>query len=234
MTRSPIALGSSVVEDDDPTAEDAETITPDELDDLLDDGTPTRVVVLRQPGSGFAVASVTLAVSGIGLGLVPIRFPGAAVVGVLAIVYGALGRRKGRDGRGLATAGLVLGVLSVAVAVVGGVLVLRAVDWARGEIDDLDAEIEKLKDEIEAEVEEKASEIEADIRAEIEAIVEEIVADVEKSIEAQVGGVADEVKVEVEAQVETITDELKAEIQLRFDELRVEIDDVKRRVDALG
>ena len=45
---------------------------------------------------------------------------------------------------------------------------------------------------------------------------------------------ADDVKVEVEAQVETITDELKAEIQLRFDELRVEIDDVKRRVDALG
>ena len=222
------------MEDHDPTAEDAETITPDELDDLLDDGTPTRVVVLRQPGSGFAVASVTLAVCGIGLGLVPILFPVAAVFGVLAIVYGALGRRKGRDGRGLATAGLVLGMLSVAVAVVGGVLVLRAVDWARGEIDDLDAEVEKLKDEIEAEVEEKASEIEADIRAEIEAIVEEIVADVEKSIETQVGGVADDVKVEVEAQVGTITDELKAEIQLGFDELRVEIDDVKRRVDALG
>ena len=234
MTRSRIALGSSIVEDDDPTAEAAETITPDELDDLLDDGTPTRVVVLRQPGSGFAVASVTLAVCGIGLGLVPILFPVAAVFGVLAIVYGALGRRKGRDGRGLATAGLVLGMLSVAVAVVGGVLVLRAVDWARGEIDDLDAEIEKLKDEIEAEVEEKASEIEADIRAEIEAIVEEIVADVEKSIETQVGGVADDVKMEVEAQVGTITDELKAEIQLGFDELRVEIDDVKRRVDALG
>jgi hypothetical protein len=51
------------VEDDDPTAEAAETITPDELDDLLDDGTPTRVVVLRQPGSGFAVASVTFALA---------------------------------------------------------------------------------------------------------------------------------------------------------------------------
>ncbi|HBM57502.1 MAG TPA: hypothetical protein DD388_12790, partial [Acidimicrobiaceae bacterium] len=63
------------MEGDDPTAEAAEAITPDELDDLLDDGTPTRVVVLRQPGSGFAVASVTLAVCGIGLGLVPILFP---------------------------------------------------------------------------------------------------------------------------------------------------------------
>ena len=33
---------------------------------------------------------------------------------------------------------------------------------------------------------------------------------------------------------EPITGEIKAEIQLRFDELRGEIDDVKRRVDALG
>ena len=225
------------MEDDDLAAEvdeADETVTPDELDELLDDGAPTRVVVLRQPGSGFAVASVTLAICGIGFGLVPILFPGAAVFGGLAIVYGTLGRRKGRDARGLATAGLALGALSMVVAVVGGVLVLRAVDWVRAEIDDLDAEIEKLKDEIEAEVEEKASEIEADIRAEIEAIVEEIVADVEKSIETQVGGVADDVKVEVEAQVETITDELKAEIQLRFDELRVEIDDVKRRIEALN
>ena len=60
MTRSPIALGSSVVEGDDPTAEDAEAITPDELDDLLDDGTPTRVVVLRQPGSGCVRRSTPL------------------------------------------------------------------------------------------------------------------------------------------------------------------------------
>jgi hypothetical protein len=73
------------VEDDDPTAEDAETITPDELDDLLDDGTPTRVVVLRQPGSGFAVASVTLAVCGIGLGLVP------AVVEIDEVCHRVLG-----------------------------------------------------------------------------------------------------------------------------------------------
>ena len=77
-------------------------VPPDELDELLDDGAPTRVVVLRQPGSGFAVASVTLAICGIGFGLVPILFPVAAVFGVLAIVYGTLGRRKGRDARGLA------------------------------------------------------------------------------------------------------------------------------------
>lgn len=218
------------MDDDDLATEAGGTVTPEELDDLLDDGTPTRVVVLRQPGSGFAVASVTLAICGIGFGLVPVLFPVAAVFGVLAIVYGALGRRKGRDARGLATAGLALGALSMVVAVVGGVLVLRAADWVRAEIGDLDAEIEKLTDEIEAEVEEKASEVEADIRAEIEAIV----ADVEKSVGEQVGGVAEDVKVEVEAQVETITGEIKSEIQVRFDELRIEIDDVKRRIEALN
>ncbi|MCP4845765.1 MAG: hypothetical protein GY901_11815, partial [Actinomycetia bacterium] len=66
------------MDDDDLAAgnnEPAETITPGELDELLADGTPTRVVVVRQPGSGFAVASVTLAVCGIGFGLVPILFP---------------------------------------------------------------------------------------------------------------------------------------------------------------
>ena len=45
---------------------------------------------------------------------------------------------------------------------------------------------------------------------------------------------ADDLKVEVEAQVETITFEIKSEIQARFDELRVEIDDANRRIEALN
>ena len=231
------------MESDEPL--DDEPITPGELEELLADGTPTRTVVVRQPGSGFAVASFTLAVCGVGFGLVPVLFPVALVFGVLAVAYGVLGRRRGREVRGLALAGLLLGVVSLAVAVVGGVLVMKAVDWIRDETDDLDAEVDRLVEEVEEKVREQVDEIEAEIRAEIDSIVGDVEQRVTRSVEAEVDGVADEVQAGVQQQVDAITSDvtsrvdavsadITAEIQARFDDLRVEIDDVKARIDAQG
>ena len=83
--------------------------------------------MVERPGNGQAVASLVL-----GLIAVPlmcfwyIAFPCA----VLAIVFGVIGRSKaskqGARGKGMATAGLVLGIIGVLlpILVIGGLLAL--------------------------------------------------------------------------------------------------------------
>lgn len=62
----------------------------------------------------MAIASLVLGIVGLVLDLVSVGTLGwlGVIMGVVAIVLGALGRKK-PEGKGIATAGLVLGILSV-------------------------------------------------------------------------------------------------------------------------
>lgn len=75
-------------------------------------------------GNGMAVASLVLGILAVPFGLV--TWPGA-LLGILAIIFGALGISKGNKvgkGKGMAIAGLVLGVLGLLICVAMIMLVL--------------------------------------------------------------------------------------------------------------
>lgn len=81
----------------------------------------------RVQTNGLAVASLVLGIVGAILALIPLGAPIGLMFGVLAVIFGFLGRTRSRSagapyGRA-ATAGLSLGVLAVAVAIVIIILV---------------------------------------------------------------------------------------------------------------
>jgi hypothetical protein len=87
---------------------------------------PAPVGVRR--GNGMAVAALVLGIVGVLSGLIPLLFFFAIVLGVLAFVFGLVGRsaakrEPGRSGRGPAIAGAILGVVACALGVVGIVIV---------------------------------------------------------------------------------------------------------------
>jgi hypothetical protein len=72
------------------------------------------------PRQGFAVASLVLGIVGAVFGLVPLTALIALACGILAVVFGALGLKQRR---GMALAGLILGVVAVALAIWGLVVI---------------------------------------------------------------------------------------------------------------
>jgi hypothetical protein len=63
----------------------------------------------QQPANGFAIASLVL-------GIVSF-FCFGAITGILAIIFGAVAKKQGNTGK-MATAGLVLGIIGVALYIV--------------------------------------------------------------------------------------------------------------------
>lgn len=95
---------------------------------------PTRAP-LRQPARpriGRAIASMVLAIAGVGVGWVPVFFVAGVVCAVLAVLFGIAGlrasRRQGGAGRGFAIAGLAIAPLAVAASVVGLLLTIVLFD----------------------------------------------------------------------------------------------------------
>jgi hypothetical protein len=80
----------------------------------------------------MAVAALVLGLIGLLSGLIPLLFFIAFPCGILAVVFGFVGRnravRRHASGKGMSIAGLVLGVLAVVLGVVGLVLINKAVD----------------------------------------------------------------------------------------------------------
>lgn len=80
---------------------------------------------LRTPGK--VVAALVLGIAGV------VLFPVGLILGTLAIIYAVKGRKElqrlpaGTPGDGMATAGLILGIVGLVVGLVGGVVVLSAV-----------------------------------------------------------------------------------------------------------
>lgn len=85
---------------------------------------------MAEETNGMAVAALVCGITGVVLGLIPLFFVAAWALGVLAWVFGVVGRRRApaRGGRTMATWGVVLGVLAIVFGIIGVVIVGDAFD----------------------------------------------------------------------------------------------------------
>lgn len=93
---------------------------------------PAQVVGQPPPSNGFAVIALVGGVIGVLCGLIPILSIPALIGGVLAIVFGIAARnrakRYGITGKGMATAGVILGCIAIVFGIIGFIIVQNAVD----------------------------------------------------------------------------------------------------------
>ncbi|MFD8555503.1 DUF4190 domain-containing protein [Streptomyces fradiae] len=91
-----------------------------------------------QPRNGLGTAALVLGIIGTVVALIPLLFWLGAILGVIALILGAVGMGRAKRGdatnRGVAIAGTVLGVVALIVGVVMGVLTVIAVDKTVDEI----------------------------------------------------------------------------------------------------
>jgi hypothetical protein len=95
-------------------------------------GQPQQVIVVQERrGNGMSVAGFVTGLIGAIFGLIPLLFWIAFPLGILGAVFGAIGVRRagepGRGGKGLAIAGLILGVVAIVLAVAGVFIIDDAV-----------------------------------------------------------------------------------------------------------
>jgi len=81
------------------------------------------------PRNGLGTTALVLGIVGVVAGAVVVFFYVAFIVGILAIVFGAIGRGRAKRGeatnRKAATWGLSLGIVALVLSVVGGVLIVH-------------------------------------------------------------------------------------------------------------
>jgi hypothetical protein len=87
-----------------------------------------------QRGNGVATAALVCGIIGVLIAWMPFVVVAGVVLAILAVIFGVQGIRRAREqgtGRGVATAGLVLGVIGLLLAIVGivlSVVTYRAID----------------------------------------------------------------------------------------------------------
>jgi hypothetical protein len=94
----------------------------------------------KRPGNGMAVVALVLGIIGVLFGLIPLFFFIAIPCGVLALIFGFVGRRAAKrraaGHRGMALVGLILGIVAVGLGIVGVVIVGDAVEDVDSAFDD--------------------------------------------------------------------------------------------------
>ncbi|MFE6689095.1 DUF4190 domain-containing protein [Streptomyces sp. NPDC057743] len=119
-------------------------------------------VGMAQPSNGMGVAALVLGLVGCALGVLIFLFWLSWLPAVLAVIFGGVGLSQARAGRatnkGMAVAGLVLGIIGVLAAVAGAVFTVVLVDDARTRTKEVKTEqrVEKKAAEESAAAEEKA------------------------------------------------------------------------------
>ncbi|POX38250.1 hypothetical protein C3486_23985 [Streptomyces sp. Ru73] len=93
--------------------------------------------------NGLGVAALVLGVIGVLSGLIPLLFWLAGTLGLLALIFGLVGRGRAKRGeatnKGVALAGVLLGIAAMVVAVIGAVITFTAV---KGAVDDINKSLE--------------------------------------------------------------------------------------------
>jgi uncharacterized protein DUF4352/uncharacterized protein DUF4190 len=89
--------------------------------------------------NGMGTSALVLGLIGAVSGLVPFMFWLAGILGLLALVFGLIGRGRVKRGeasnKGPATAGVILGLLSLILSVVGAVLLFKAAEDVVDKVD---------------------------------------------------------------------------------------------------
>jgi hypothetical protein len=106
----------------------------------------TRPTDTKPPAAGtngFAVTALVCGIGGALLGLIPILSIPALIAGVVALVFGLVGRgrvkRLGVTGKGMATAGVILGSIAIVLGIIGFVIVQNAFDELENDLDEFDS-----------------------------------------------------------------------------------------------
>lgn len=109
-----------------------------------------------EPKNGFGIAALCLAASGLVFGLIPLTGFIALICGVLAVIFGLLGRgrakRKVATNKKMATASTILGVGAIGLGILGMSIVFNTVD-------ELDKELKKTGEEISSQLEESCEQL---------------------------------------------------------------------------
>ncbi|MER7398497.1 DUF4190 domain-containing protein [Streptomyces sp. NPDC000151] len=92
---------------------------------------PTGGPAPQAARNGLGIAALVLGVIGVLSGLIPLMFWFAGTLGVLALIFGLVGRGRAKRGqatnKGVALAGVLLAVASLILSVVGAVITFTAV-----------------------------------------------------------------------------------------------------------
>lgn len=88
--------------------------------------------------NGLGVTALVLGLIGAACGMIPLLFWLSGILGLLALIFGFIGRGRAKHGeatnKGVALAGLLLGLISLILAVVGVVITMSAVSDAVDEV----------------------------------------------------------------------------------------------------
>ena len=84
----------------------------------------------------MVIASLVLGIVGVVFSFIGLYLP-AAIIGVVGIILGALGRKRTPEKKGMATAGLVLSIIAVALALITYIACMACVSAANSAINSL-------------------------------------------------------------------------------------------------
>jgi hypothetical protein len=91
-------------------------------------------------GNGFAVAALVLGIIGFLFGFIPLTFFMAGLLGILAVIFGVVGRKRAKQ-RGLktgtATTGTVFGILAIIMSIVGLIILVTVVNDTSNKLNDI-------------------------------------------------------------------------------------------------
>ena len=122
-----------------------------------------QVIYVERAGNGMAVAALVLGILAMLFGLIPLFAFVAFPMAVLAVIFGAVGRKRGKErgkGKGMATAGLITGLCGFALAIIGVVVMNDAVNELNEDLNEIDAEFQRDMDELDRQLEEDLAEFE--------------------------------------------------------------------------
>ena len=135
VTRDPDPV--VVHDDDDRTVRDPEIRRRIVQEELVRHG----VVQPRHFGNVPATAGLTLGLAALAVGWIPALFPIAGLFGVLGLFLSMAGRKRGaleeRTGRGRATVGILVSLVGIGLAVLGGLITLDVVNGLDSTIADV-------------------------------------------------------------------------------------------------
>jgi hypothetical protein len=136
-----------------------DTTTAGERVRVLDDGTRQelvdeeierrgQVIPQRHLGNAAATSGLVLGIVGTLMGLVPVLFPGALLLGIVGLVASLAGRHRAteewrRAGRMRATFGILFSLIAIGLGVVGLLIVADVINGFDSTISDA---VEKLRD----------------------------------------------------------------------------------------